>query len=173
MYLLRLQPMSDSRGCFTRLFCEQELAELLGSRRIVQINYSSTCEPGSVRGLHFQRPPHTEIKMVTCLHGAVFDVAVDLRTESPTFLQWVGIELNAGNSAMVLIPEGCAHGFQVLERDSELLYLHTAFYTPDVEGGIRFDDPQLRIAWPHPVTEVSERDRRHPLIESDFHGIVV
>ncbi len=74
---------------------------------------------------------------------------------------------------MVLIPEGCAHGFQVLERDSELLYLHTAFYTPDVEGGIRFDDPQLRIAWPHPVTEVSERDRRHPLIESDFHGIVV
>src|SRR5262245_52159709 len=123
-----MEPFIDSRGKFTRLFCAAELREIIGSRHIAQINRSHTNSVGAVRGLHYQRAPFAELKLVTCLNGRVWDVAVDLRAGSRTFLQWHAEELTAHNYRMLVIPEGCAHGFQVLESDSELLYLHTGFY---------------------------------------------
>jgi len=161
----------DHRGSFARLYCQHELAPVIGNRRIVQINHSRTGAAGAVRGMHFQRPPHAEMKMVRCLKGRVWDVALDLRSDSPTFLKWHAEELTPANTRMLVISEGCAHGFQVLEPDSELLYLHTAFYTPEAEGGIRHDDPRIAIRWPLPVTDISLRDTAHALIGSDFHGI--
>ena len=167
----RTKVLQDHRGAFARLFCEEELAPALGHRRIVQINQSRTTAIGAVRGLHFQYVPHAEMKMVRCLKGKVWDVAVDLRKKSPTFLHWHALELSAANAQMLIIPEGCAHGFQVLESDAELLYLHTANYAHNAEGGLRFDDPALGISWPLSVTEVSERDKAHSFIDSNFQGL--
>lgn len=163
----------DSRGRFARLFCENELAPVIGDRHIVQINHSRTTVVGAVRGMHYQRPPHAEMKLVRCLKGRVWDVAVDLRVESATFLKWHAEELTPENARMLVVPEGCAHGFQVLEADSELLYLHTAFYELAAEGGVRHDDSKLAILWPLPVTDISPRDAAHPLVGPDFHGISV
>lgn len=163
---------ADQRGAFTRLFCQSELADVFGMRQILQINQSRTTQPGAVRGLHFQHSPHAEMKLVRCIRGRVWDVAVDLRAGSPTFLQWHADVLSADNARMMIIPEGCAHGFQVLEADSELLYLHTACYTPAAEGGLRHDDPRLGIRWPLPVTDISERDCGHPLIRANFPGLI-
>lgn len=164
-------PFADHRGAFTRFFCAEELAPLLEDRQIVQINHSRTSAPGAIRGLHFQHAPHGEMKFVRCLKGRVLDVAVDLRQGSPSFLQHHAEELTPGNARMLVIPEGCAHGFQVLEEDSELLYLHTAFYKKDAEGGLRFDDPALGIRWPLPATDLSARDAAHPLLTPDFKGL--
>lgn len=161
----------DSRGAFARLYCDHELESVVGHRRIVQINHSRTHTVGAVRGMHFQHPPYAEMKLVRCLKGRVLDVAVDLRAGSPTFLQWHAEELSAENSRMLMISEGCAHGFQVLEADSELLYLHTAFYTPTAEGGVSPTDPRLGISWPLPVSDLSERDRSHPLLTADYAGV--
>lgn len=165
--------ISDERGAFTRLYCERELASIIGDRRIVQINHSLTSNAGAVRGMHYQHPPRAEMKLVRCLKGRVWDVAVDLRAGSPTFLRWHGEELTPGNARMMVVPEGCAHGFQVLEPDSELLYLHTAYYTPESEGGVSCNDPRLGITWPLPVADLSRRDNNHPPITADFSGIVV
>jgi len=162
---------SDARGSFVRLFCDRELAACFGSRRVVQVNHSRTTHVGAVRGMHYQRAPHAEMKLVRCLRGTVWDVAVDLRRGSPTFLRWHAQELNAENAAMLIIPEGFAHGFQVLQEDSELLYLHTAHYAPDAEGGVSCLDPRLKISWPLAVRDLSERDARHPLLASDFTGL--
>ncbi len=163
----------DDRGAFARLFCEQELSSVLGERKIVQINHSFTAAVGAVRGLHFQNAPHAEMKLVRCLKGKVWDVAVDLRPQSPNYKRWYAQELSPQNAHMMVIPEGFAHGFQVLEADSELLYLHTAFYKPDSEGGVRYDDPELGIAWPLPVTDISARDSSHAYIDGCFKGIVL
>ncbi len=165
--------IGDARGSFSRWFCEEELGAVVGSRRIVQINHSRTSMAGSIRGMHFQKAPHAEMKLIRCIRGRVLDVAVDLRKNSPTFLQWHACELSAGNDLMMVVPEGCAHGFQALENDSELLYLHTHPYTPEAEGGIAFDDPAVAIEWPLPVNEISERDRSHPSIDETFRGIEV
>ena len=173
VFVAETQAFQDSRGAFSRLFCQLELADPLGDRHIEQINHSRSTKVGAVRGLHFQRQPHAEMKMVRCLKGRVWDVAVDLRKGSPTFLQWHAQELSASNALMLVIPEGCAHGFRVLEPDAELLYLHTASYTPSAEGGLRFDDPALGISWPLPATDLSERDKEHPLIHKNFQGITV
>lgn len=167
------QPHTDHRGAFSRLFCERELAEVVGDRHVVQINHSRTHAVGALRGMHFQHPPHAEMKMVRCVRGRVWDVLVDLRAGSPTFLHWHAEELSPDTSRMLVIPEGCAHGFQVLEADSELLYLHTAFYTPASEGALRYDDPQLAIPWPLPVTDLSERDKTHALLSNNFIGLDV
>jgi dTDP-4-dehydrorhamnose 3,5-epimerase len=137
----------------------------------VQINHSRTTATGAVRGLHYQCPPHAEMKLVRCLRGAVWDVAVDLRWNSPTFLRWHAEELTQTNTRMMVIPEGFAHGFQVLKPESELLYLHTSFYTAGAEGGLRHDDPILKISWPLSVTDLSPRDASHPLIDPNFSGI--
>ncbi len=170
---LQRHPIGDHRGYFERLFCAEELSNVLDGRSIVQINHSLTAQRGAVRGLHFQYPPHAEIKIVICLTGRVWDVAVDLRSGSATFLKWHGEELSSGNASMMVIPEGCAHGFQVLEPESELLYLHTAAYAPEAEGGLRYDDPQLAITWPMTVTDLSPRDQRHPLLDFNFSGLTL
>ena len=167
------QLIADSRGVFARLFCENELAMALNGRRIVQANLSGTASAGTVRGMHYQLPPHAEMKLVRCIKGRVWDVAVDLRSGSPTFLKWHAEELTPKNARMLIIPEGCAHGFQVLEPESELLYLHTAAYAPEAERGIRYDTTTLSIYWPLPVTDLSDRDRNHPKISLNFPGIIV
>lgn len=169
--LVETTPHIDPRGAFARLYCEHELTSVIGNRRIVQINHSRTAAVGAIRGMHYQHPPHAEMKLVRCIKGRVWDVAVDLRAGSPTFLQWHAEELTPESARMMIIPEGCAHGFQVLEQDSELLYFPTAFYTPSSEDGLRHDDPRISITWPLPVTVLSPRDILHPLITPDFHGI--
>lgn len=165
------QPLSDNRGSFSRWFCTNELSGILGDRKIVQINHSKTNQTGSIRGLHFQRSPHSEMKFIRCIRGRVWDVALDLRENSPTFLQWHAVELSADNNRMVIIPEHCAHGFQVLEAESELLYLHTAFYEPASEGGINYADPKIKVNWPLTPKDLSDRDNNHPFITDDFRGI--
>ena len=169
--LIQRHPIGDARGYLERLFCCDELEELLHGRAIVQINHSYTAQAGTVRGLHFQYPPHAEMKLVTCLRGEVQDVAVDLRQGSPTLLHWHAERLSADNHHTLLIPEGFAHGFQTLSDDCELLYLHTAAYQPNAEAGLNALDQRLGIAWPVPVTDMSERDRLHPMITDDFTGI--
>ncbi len=163
--------LHDSRGAFMRLFCELKLAELLGDRRVVQINHSRTSLVGAIRGLHYQHVPYAEMKMVRCLKGKVWDVVVDLRRDSSTFLQWHAVELSSDNALMLVIPEGCAHGYQVLEADSELLYLHTAAYTPEAERAVRYNDPVIAIDWPLSVSDLSKRDREHPLLDRNFEGV--
>lgn len=171
LLVVETMPYTDARGAFSRLFCDKELAPLISTRQIVQINHSRTTTVGAIRGLHFQHPPHAEMKLVRCLKGRVWDVAVDLRQHSPTFLHWHAEELTPENARMMVIPEGFGHGFQVLEPESELLYLHTAHYTPYAEEGLRYDDPYLGIDWPRKVTELSERDTKHSLIDTKFQGI--
>jgi len=171
--VVETEPYHDERGAFARLYCENELAGIIGPRKIVQINHSRTHAVGAVRGLHYQNPPHAEMKLVRCLKGRVWDVAVDLRSGSPTYLHWHAEELTPANARMLVIPEGCAHGFQVLEADSELLYLHTSAYQPGSEGGVAFNDSALRIAWPLPVADLSARDKNHPAIDALFTGIVI
>lgn len=165
--------IQDSRGAFSRLFCSRELEAIVGPRSIVQINHSTTHSVGAVRGLHYQNPPHAEMKIVRCLKGRVFDVAVDLRQGSPTFLKWTAVELTPESHFAFVIPEGCAHGFQVLEEDSELLYLHTAFYTPGSESAVRFDDPKITVDWLLTPTDLSARDLSHPYLKEDFKGIIL
>jgi len=164
---------SDHRGSFTRLFCDEELGDIVGKRHIVQINRSKTIAAGAVRGLHYQRSPHAEMKLILCLKGKIWDVAVDLRAGSRTFLQWHAEELSGGICRMLVIPEGCAHGFQVLDAESELLYLHTAPYSPSSEGGIQPTDPLLNISWPLPIVDLSQRDNAHPLLSAEFAGLTL
>ena len=165
------QVSADHRGAFARLFCHEALGHVVGSRQIVQINQSRTSRVGAVRGMHFQRAPMAEMKLVRCLKGRVWDVAVDLRAGSPTFCRWHAEELSEENRRMLVVPEGCAHGFQVLDAESELLYLHTAPYTPSLEGGVQPIDPMLAITWPLPMQDLSARDREHPWLTTDFAGL--
>jgi dTDP-4-dehydrorhamnose 3,5-epimerase len=169
--VVKFPRLSDARGSFGRLFCAQALSQPLAGRQIVQINGSHTVSRGMVRGLHYQRTPYAEMKLVRCLRGRVWDVAVDLRRGSPTFLQWHAEELSAENGRLLVIPEGCAHGFQALEDHSELLYLHTAAYQPAAECGVAVDDARLGLSWPLPIRELSGRDRAHPPLTEDFEGL--
>jgi len=163
----------DNRGAFSRLYCAGELKEVVGSRSIVQINHSMTHSVGAVRGLHYQNSSHAEMKIVRCLKGRVLDVVVDLRQGSATFLKWTSIELTPENHLAFVIPEGCAHGFQVLEKDSELLYLHSEFYSQDDEGGVRYDGPKININWPLAPIDLSARDLSHPYLTNDFKGVIL
>jgi len=165
--------LEDSRGHFSRLFCAETFQAVGFTSPISQINHTSTRRIGTVRGLHFQHPPHAEIKLVTCLKGRIFDVAVDLRQGSPTFLQWKGLILSEANRTSLLIPQGFAHGFQTLEEDCELLYLHSHPFVPAAEGGLHPSDPRLQVAWPLAVTELSPRDQAHPLLADAFPGLSV
>jgi dTDP-4-dehydrorhamnose 3,5-epimerase len=169
--ILQRKPLGDSRGYLERLFCSEELQALVPDRHIVQINHTLTANCGTVRGMHFQRPPHAEIKFVSCLHGEVFDVAVDLRDNSPTFLRWHAEVLSADNHKTLVIPEGFAHGFQTLTDDCEMLYFHTAPYQASAEGGLNALDPRLAIQWPLPVAGLSPRDAAHPLLGNDLTGV--
>lgn len=161
----------DSRGLFFRFFCAKKLGLILNDRKIVQINYSVTNDLGAIRGMHYQNKPHSEMKIIRCLKGRVYDVAVDLRKGSQSFLKWYGVELSPESNLAYVIPEGFAHGFQVLEEDSHLLYLHTAFYSPELEGAVRFDDPKINISWPLDPTDLSEKDKSHAYINEEFEGV--
>ena len=172
-FVIQLEPYADERGVFTRLFCWDEVKQIRHHKQILQINQSLTKEKGAVRGMHFQYPPKAEIKMVKCMRGSVLDVIIDLRNSSATLLNWHGELLSAENQKMMYIPEGFAHGFQTLEENTELLYLHTEFYDPKCEGGIRFNDPVINIAWPLEVAEISEKDKSYAPLPQDFKGILL
>jgi len=171
LYVIQCKPIGDTRGYFERMFCSEELKPIIGKRSTVQINHTLTVKPGIVRGMHYQKPPHAEMKLVSCLRGKVFDVAVDLRRDSPTFLHWHAEILSAENHRTFAIPEGFAHGFQTLTDDCELLYLQTAAHQPNAEAGLDALDPLLAIVWPQQITERSMRDQQHQKISADFAGV--
>ncbi len=165
--------VADSRGFLSRLFCAEELRTAGWLGPVAQINHTLTRRAGTVRGLHFQHPPRAEVKLVSCLRGEVWDVAVDLRKGSPTFLRWFAQNLSADNGLALLIPRGFAHGFQTLCDDCELIYLHSEAYAPASEGAVHAEDPRVGIAWTRDIADLSPRDRSHPRLASDFEGIPV
>lgn len=167
------QRIVDHRGYFSRLFCSTELAAAGWHHPIAQINQTLTHTRGAIRGMHFQRPPYAEVKLVICLRGAVWDVAVDLRAGSSSFLQWHAEELSATNARALLIPEGFAHGFQALSDDCELLYFHSAVYDPEAEGGLNPRDLRLSILWPQAITDLSAKDAQRPMLNQQFEGLVL
>jgi dTDP-4-dehydrorhamnose 3,5-epimerase len=164
--VIELEPHADERGFFARAFCAREFGEHGLATRLVQCSVSLTHRKGTVRGLHFQQPPAIEVKLVRCTAGSIHDVIVDLRPESPTYLQHVAVELSARNRRTLYVPERFAHGFQCLEDESEVLYQISEFHSAEHASGLRFDDPRLGIAWPLDVTILSERDRAWPLLAS-------
>lgn len=172
-YILESDPFIDERGVFERVYCKNELKSIGHTKDIVQINHSITKKKGAVRGMHFQRPPKAEVKIVRCLSGAIFDVIVDIRSESPTFLKWHGEILTSDNFKTLYIPEGFAHGFQALEDNSEIIYFNTEFYDKNYEAGLRFDDPALNIQWKYEAIEISQKDKSHDLIDKKFNGLVI
>ena len=165
------RPSGDARGFLVRLFCADDLRAAGWSGPVAQVNHSHTRRKGTVRGLHFQHPPHAEMKLVSCIRGEVWDVGIDLRRGSPTFLQWHAERLSAENGRALLIPAGFAHGFQALTDDAELVYCHSAAYEPAAEGGLDPRDARLSIGWPLPIAELSERDARQSLLDDTFMGI--
>jgi dTDP-4-dehydrorhamnose 3,5-epimerase len=171
LVVIHRQVIGDERGFLARLFCSQELADAGWYWPIQQINHTATAAKGTVRGLHYQVPPKAEAKLVSCIRGAVWDLAVDMRHGSPTFLQWHAEEISAENLRAMLIPPGFAHGFQTLQPDSELVYLHSEAYDPARERGLNPRDPQLAIRWPLDFSAISPRDQEHPLIDANFQGV--
>lgn len=167
VYLLDMQPFEDERGYFTRFWCRKEMQDQGLPFQVAQINASLNHEAGTIRGLHWQREPHAEAKIVTCTSGSVFDVAVDVRPESDNYLSWFGVELSPESNRMLYVPEGFAHGYQALEHDTRLLYLVSEFYAPGAESGLRYDDPAIGITWPQRVTAVSDKDGQWPLIANE------
>ena len=165
--------IADNRGFLSRFYCADEFKLFGYDKSISQINHTLTRQKGAVRGMHYQHPPYAEIKLVSCFKGEVFDVAVDLRKNSPTFMRWHGEVLSANNQRSLLIPAGFAHGFQTLEEDCELIYLHSAPYVKEAEAALNVNDLIVDITWPMTITELSERDRSHPMIKKDFEGLVI
>ena len=163
-YLIHLEPRVDERGLFARAFCAQEFAAQGLETSYVQANISTNARAGTVRGLHFQRAPHAEVKLVRCVKGAIYDVIVDMREGSQTYLRSFGAELSDENGLMMYVPKGFAHGYQALTDGASVFYMVSAFYTPQSEGGLRFDDPKLAIKWPRAVTDVSDKDAKWPLL---------
>ena len=170
-YVIGLEPYTDERGWFARTYCKNEFAAIGHDAEWVQLNHSFTKQRGAIRGMHYQLPPFSEIKLVRCIAGAVFDVIIDLRAASPTFLQWFSTEISADNKNMMYIPAGFAHGFQTLSDDAELIYHHSQFYEPGVEGGISYDDPRVNVEWPLELTTISERDMEHAFLDDNFKGL--
>lgn len=164
VFELRRARMGDDRGFLERMFCLEELAAIGWAGSIAQINRTLTRAPGAVRGMHYQRAPHAEIKLVSCLAGQVYDVALDLREGSATYGQHAGCVLDPDISNALLIPEGCAHGFQTLSEDCEMLYCHSKSYAPAHEAGVNAFDPALEIAWPLPQGQRSDRDETLPTL---------
>jgi len=161
-YVIDLERRADDRGFFARAWCQQEFEAQGLTARVAQVNVSGNTHKGTVRGLHYQIAPHQEAKVVCCTRGAVYDVAVDLRPESATYSRWVAVELTAGNRRLFYVPEGCAHGYQTLTDDAELLYLMSQFYFPELSYGVRYDDPTFGVEWPLAVTTISNADQSWP-----------
>jgi dTDP-4-dehydrorhamnose 3,5-epimerase len=164
-YIIDLEPRGDARGFFARAFCQREFEARGLTTVIAQANISFNYQKGTLRGLHFQFPPAAESKFVRCSRGAILDVIVDLRPESPTYLQHVAVELTAENRRGLYVPERFAHGYQVLADNTETTYQVGEFYTPAAESGLRASDPRLGIAWPLPVSDISDKDRAWPLLD--------
>lgn len=171
LMIVQRKRLEDQRGFLARLFCADEFGPAGVKKGISQINQSLTRRKGTVRGMHFQLPPHAEIKFVSCIRGEIFDVAVDLRRNSATFLKWHSEVLSAQNQRSMLIPEGFAHGFQALDDDCEILYLHTAPYSQASEAALNPLDPVLAISWPIEIAELSGRDRGHTMLTAAFEGV--
>ena len=171
LYLIQQKVFCDDRGRFARLFCQSRLTAQGRPFAIRQINHSRTVEQGSVRGLHYQKAGYAESKLITCVRGAVWDVVVDLRPQSPTYLQWHAEELRGDDGRSLLIPAGFAHGFQSLTENSEVLYLTDADYAPVHEAGLSVNDPALAISWPLPVKNLSAKDASHPMLDEHFQGV--
>jgi len=171
LFIVNRKYIEDQRGFFCRLFCAEEFQVCGLKKSIAQINHTHTLKKGVIRGLHFQYPPYAEFKIVSCIRGEVYDVAVDIREGSPTFLQWHGEFLSDTNQKSILIPEGFAHGFQTLTENCELIYLHSEPFQPQAEGALNVTDPRIGIIWPIALAEMSERDRNHPFVDLDFKGI--
>ena len=171
--VINSEPFKDNRGFFNRIFCRKELETIRPNIVIAQINHSMTKTKGTIRGMHFQYPPHSEMKIVRCIKGSIFDVAVDLRKDSPTFLQWHGEILSAENMKALVIPEGCAHGFQSLEDDIEMIYIHTQFYSRQSEGAIRYDEPKVAIQWTLKKSNISEKDMSYSFLPDNYEGILL
>ena len=165
-YLIHLDPRVDERGTFARAFCVQEFAAHGLETKFVQANISTNVRAGTVRGLHFQRAPYAEVKLVHCTRGAIHDVIVDMREGSKTYLCWFGAGLSEENGFTMYVPKGFAHGYQALSDGATVFYLVSAFYTPNSEGGLRFDDPRLAIKWPRGATGISDKDAKWPLLPS-------
>tara|TARA_B100000315_G_scaffold256509_1_gene302589 strand:+ start:795 stop:1343 length:549 start_codon:yes stop_codon:yes gene_type:complete len=163
-YLINIDKKDDSRGFFARLYCREEFKKQGLNINLVQMNTTLSRKKGTIRGLHFQRPPKAESKIVRCVHGAIWDVIVDLRSNSTTFGNWYGKELTEDNRTMLYVPEGFAHGFQTLSDNVEMLYLHSEFYSSEHEGGLHYNDSDVGIKWPIQVTDLSKRDRLHPAL---------
>lgn len=168
--VVQVEPFADHRGLFARFFCDDVLQPLLDHLTIRQVNFSSNYRKGTLRGLHYQYAPHTDLKLVRCLCGATHHVVVDIRPESPTYLKWEAVELQAETMNMLCVPQGFAHGFQSLQNHCQLMYLVTHPYAPRHQGGLRYDDPSLGITWPLEVTEISDRDARHALLHDRAPG---
>jgi len=162
--LIDPNPHQDNRGRFLRAWCVQEFSDHGINFSPVQANMGYSARKGTVRGMHYQESPALEAKLVRCTRGSMFDVAVDLRPDSPTYGKWFGVELSAQNGRMLYVPEMCAHGYQTLEDDTEMHYMTSAFYTPGTARGVRFDDPAFGIEWPLTVASVSEQDRGWPML---------
>ncbi len=161
-YIIEIKQLSDERGFFGRSWCKREMEEHGLNGNVVQANTSLSKLKGTMRGMHYQKHPYEETKFLRCTKGAIYDVIVDLRKDSPTFLQWIGVELTEDNYKMIYVPEKFAHGFVTLTDNSEVTYLVTQFYTPGAEAGLRYNDEKLNIQWPVPVKVVSEKDKTHP-----------
>jgi dTDP-4-dehydrorhamnose 3,5-epimerase len=172
-YIIELSPIRDDRGTFSRIICIDELKKIGHVKPIVQVNHSVNKQKGTVRGMHFQHAPYSEVKIIRCIKGAVYDVMIDLRRTSQTFLKWCSVELTPEAYNAIYIPEGCAHGFQTLKEDSELIYFHTAPYAPSSEGAIRYNDPLINIQWPLDVMNVSAKDQNYPLLDEHFERIAI
>jgi dTDP-4-dehydrorhamnose 3,5-epimerase len=171
VFLLKSHQFSDSRGGFRRIFCAEDLKIFGWNASISQINISYTKHPGTVRGMHMQIPPYSEMKIVQCIRGEIYDVCVDMRAGSPTFLSHCAIKLTSQNDEAILIPRGMAHGFQALSNDVEVLYFHSEAYHPDYEAGFSVLDPAFKIRWPEPVINLSSRDLGYQLIPENYSGI--
>lgn len=161
-YIIDVEPHHDERGFFARGWCQREFEDHGLVASIVQVNISTNERAGTLRGMHFQLQPHAETKLVRCTKGALFDVIIDLRPDSPTFMEWTGVELSAENHRMLYVPEDFAHGFLTLEDGTEAIYQVSEFYTPGAERGIRYDDPAFEVEWPHAVEVISDKDRAWP-----------
>jgi dTDP-4-dehydrorhamnose 3,5-epimerase len=162
VFVIEMQKFEDERGYFARSWCSKEFAEHHLEANLVQCSVSFNRTAGTLRGMHFQIPPHGETKLVRCTRGALFDVALDLRPHSPTFLKWFGVELTVDNGKMLYIPKGFAHGFQTLADETDVLYQMADFYIPDAARGVRWNDPLFGIKWPRTTTVISQRDREYP-----------
>lgn len=161
-FIIDLEKRTDDRGFFARTFCQNEFAQNNLETNFVQGNTSLSLKKGTLRGMHFQKAPYGEDKLVKCTKGALYDVIIDLRKNSPTFKQWLGVELTENNHRMLFVPKGFAHGFVTLEDNTEANYLVSQFYTPAADSGVRFNDPAFGIEWPIEITTASEKDKNHP-----------